>query len=165
MRRLLIVLSLITGLLAALFVIAPLASPPGAYSGLDGTPGFIDHGWGFADIAYLIGDVLCHQMEDRCFEVNGSQMPVCVRDFGLILGFSVGAAACAPFLNRLDSNRTLAAALALMAVTVIEWAADTTIGDAPAWRFVTGTVSGAGVAMLLSWILNWSTKRNEQAIA
>ncbi|HJL55174.1 MAG: DUF2085 domain-containing protein [Candidatus Thalassarchaeaceae archaeon] len=41
---------------------------------------------------YAIGDLNCHQKHQRSWEVNGNQMPVCVRDIGIMLGFAIGSA-------------------------------------------------------------------------
>lgn len=165
MRRVLIVLSSMTGFLAFLFVVSPLLAPEGTYLGLDGSPMYIDHSWGPSDVAYFLGDLLCHQMEDRCFVLNGSQMPVCIRDLGLLAGFTAGAAACIPVAERLHSRRVLVIAVALMSATVVEWIVETGSGDFPMARLATAIISGAGVALLLSWMLNQNMKRNEQALA
>ena len=165
MRRVLIVLSSMTGFLTFLFVVSPLLAPEGTYLGLDGSPMYIDHGWRPSDVAYLLGDLLCHQMEDRCLIVNGSQMPVCIRDLGLLAGFTAGAAACIPMVERLHSKKVIIIAVALMSATVVEWIVETESGDLPMARLATAMVSGAGVALLLSWMLNHNMKRNEQAYA
>lgn len=41
-------------------------------------------------LAYGFGDLNCHQKHERSWEINGNQMPVCARDVGIFLGFSVG---------------------------------------------------------------------------
>jgi uncharacterized membrane protein len=41
-------------------------------------------------LAYGLGDLNCHQKHERSWEINGNQMPVCARDIGILLGFSVG---------------------------------------------------------------------------
>ena len=48
-------------------------------------------------LVYAIGDLNCHQKHQRSWEVNGNQMPVCVRDIGIFAGFLVG---CTIFLRR-----------------------------------------------------------------
>ena len=70
-----------------IMVAAPALAPPGSYTDLDGSPSFVDHPLdGILDVPYLIGDVLCHQQDGRSFHINGSQMPICIRDTGLLLG-------------------------------------------------------------------------------
>ena len=41
-------------------------------------------------LVYGFGDINCHQKHERSWEINGNQMPVCVRDIGIFLGFSLG---------------------------------------------------------------------------
>ena len=48
-------------------------------------------------LAYGFGDLNCHQKYERSWEINGNQMPVCARDIGIFLGFSLG---CLFFLLR-----------------------------------------------------------------
>lgn len=165
MRRVLIVLSSMTGFLAFLFVISPFLAPEGTYFGLDGSPIYIDHSWSPPEAAYFLGDLLCHQMEDRCLVLNGSQMPICTRDLGLLAGFSLVSAACIPVIERLCSRKVLVIAIVLMSATVMEWIAETVLGDLPAERLATAIISGAGAALLVSWALNRTVKGNEQAWA
>ena len=48
-------------------------------------------------LAYGFGDLNCHQKHERSWEINVNQMPVCARDIGIFLGFSLG---CLFFLLR-----------------------------------------------------------------
>jgi len=41
-------------------------------------------------LAYGFGDLNCHQKHERSWEINGNQMPVCARDIGIFMGFSIG---------------------------------------------------------------------------
>ena len=41
---------------------------------------------------YAMGSVICHQLPDRSFFINGQQLPVCARCTGLYL--SAGAGVC-----------------------------------------------------------------------
>ena len=50
--------------------------------------------WAFV---YAFGDLNCHQKYERSWEINGNQMPVCARDIGIFLGFSLS---CLFFLLR-----------------------------------------------------------------
>ena len=75
--RLLAAGCIVSGAVLALMILSPLLSPYGAFRGLDGSPGFIDGGWeggGPASLAYLLGDLVCHQEESRSLILNGSQM-------------------------------------------------------------------------------------------
>ena len=56
-----------------------------------------EHGefaWGeldfYAAFIYGFGDLNCHNKAERSWEVNGNQMPVCVRDLGIFLGLAIG---------------------------------------------------------------------------
>ena len=68
-------------------------------------------------------------------------------------------------VERLHSRRILVIAVALMSATVVEWIVETGSDDFPMARLATSIISGAGVALLLSWMLNQNMKRNEQALA
>lgn len=50
--------------------------------------------WGeldpYAAFIYAFGDLNCHNKEERSWEINGNQMPVCVRDIGIFLGLALG---------------------------------------------------------------------------
>ncbi len=142
------------GILAALFLSAPYMAPPGTFLGLDGSPMVIDNGWlghGPAGLAYLIGDILCHQEAARSFVLNGSQLPVCIRDTGILLGSLAGCAASCFFLDRLRGKKVLIAGVVLLLVTAVQWALQGTVGDDEAIRFASGIVSGIGASVILGW--------------
>ena len=40
-----------------------------------------------AGVLYVFGSVICHQIADRSFHIDGAQLPVCARCFGIYLGF------------------------------------------------------------------------------
>ena len=44
----------------------------------------------YAAFIYGFGDLNCHTKAERSWEVNGNQMPVCVRDVGIFLGIAIG---------------------------------------------------------------------------
>ena len=97
-----------SGAVLALMILSPLLSPYGAFRGLDGSPGFIDGGWeggGPAGLSYLLGDLVCHQEEARSLILNGSQMPVCARDTGILMGLTIGFAICLLIRDRLADRR------------------------------------------------------------
>lgn len=142
------------GILAVLFLSAPYMAPPGTFLGLDGSPAVIDNGWlghGPAGLAYLIGDVLCHQETARSFILNDSQLPVCIRDMGLLIGSLAGCAASCFFLDRLRGRRVLIVGIALLLVTAAQWALQGTVGDHELIRFASGIVSGIGASVILGW--------------
>jgi len=43
-------------------------------------------------IVYAFGDLNCHMLYERSWEVNGNQMPMCVRDIGIIAGLALAGA-------------------------------------------------------------------------
>ncbi|MBA4694637.1 MAG: DUF2085 domain-containing protein [Candidatus Poseidoniales archaeon] len=44
----------------------------------------------YAAFIYGFGDLNCHNKAERSWEINGNQMPVCVRDVGIFLGLAIG---------------------------------------------------------------------------
>lgn len=97
-RYMLIIEAILLAVLLAI-VIAPLALPNDSIGGLDGSIGSLDHGEDLDDVPwpqraiYLLGDINCHQQDDRSFDLNGNQMPFCARDLGLLAGAVLGLAA------------------------------------------------------------------------
>ncbi len=144
------------GAFALLMVAAPFMAPPGAFRGLDGTPCMIDGGWeghGIASALYALGDVLCHQEEGRCLMLNGSQMPVCVRDLGISVGLCIGFLMCVLLGYRLSDRRFAVAGVVLVLVMVVEWSVETTGLDSMALRAMSGVSAGVGASLFLSWLL------------
>lgn len=45
-----------------------------------------------AAMIYGFGDLNCHMIHERSWSINGNQMPMCVRDLGIIAGLCVGGA-------------------------------------------------------------------------
>ncbi len=140
--------------LLILNVAAPLMAPYGTFTGLDGLPASIDHGWqghGPAGVMYLLGDVFCHQEMNRSFILNGSQLPVCIRDIGILAGAVAGCVLTVLLIDRLRGNRVLAIGIVLTLVTGVEWCLEGVVGDMPAPRFLSGIVTGIGASILLGW--------------
>ncbi len=79
----------------SLFV-APLTLEPGTVEGLDGNANRVDYFDKWQKLSpyhqgiYLFSDLNCHQRHYRSYEINGNQMPVCARDVGIFIGFSIG---------------------------------------------------------------------------
>jgi uncharacterized membrane protein len=44
----------------------------------------------FVAFVYAVGSVICHQMPERSFFIDGRQLPVCARCTGLYLGGGAG---------------------------------------------------------------------------
>jgi uncharacterized membrane protein len=52
-------------------------------------------------LLYAAGSLICHQLPDRSFHLQGSQLPVCARCFGLYAGGALGSlAGAAVFVRR-----------------------------------------------------------------
>lgn len=160
-RRWLALAASIFAVALALMIAAPFMAPYGTFVGLDGSAANIEHGWmghGPAGLAYLIGDIFCHQQEARSFILNGSQMPVCIRDTGILLGLVAGFLACWLMERRMTDRRVAVIGAALVAVMAVEWYAEGIVGDLPLIRFAAGAVGGAGAAFFLSWMLYRDTE-------
>lgn len=144
-----------SGALLALVVSAPLMAPQGAYAGLDGTVGVLDHGWsgGPAGAVYMLGDLLCHQRDAASLHLNGSQLPFCIRDTGILAGLFAGFCVCLALGSRLTSRRWGALGAALVVPTVLEWAAEWSVGDMNGLRLATAVPAGVGIALFLCWLL------------
>lgn len=146
----------------ALFILAPLLCEPGEVNGLDGTPMVPDYFdlWGtlnpVSGLAYAAGDILCHQEASRSFELNGSQLPVCVRDLSALIGLIAGLIAVRFAGERFSSPRFcypfLAVSFALMiADVVIQNVAGLNVF---ATRILTGALCGLSVAFVIErWLM------------
>ena len=148
--------AVVSGAMLALMVAAPFLAPSGTFVDLDGTPTVIDNGWlghGPAGAVYLIGDVVCHQEMSRSFVLNGSQMPICIRDTGILAGLLLGFSACAAFNPRSLSTPWALLGTGLVCVTVIEWLCEGAMGDMPGLRIASGVCAGIGTSVLLCWYL------------
>lgn len=72
-----------------------------------------------AGFLYVFGSVICHQISERSFYMDGAQLPVCARCLGIYAGFAAGAlAACLP--AKAGSHLLLAAVPTLVTV-ILEW--------------------------------------------
>ena len=45
----------------------------------------------YSAFIYAFGDLNCHNKYERSMEINGNQLPVCMRDIGIFMGLSVGS--------------------------------------------------------------------------
>ena len=81
-------------------------------------------------VLYAAGSVICHQLPDRSFHVNGIQLPVCARCFGLYTGGALGAMIVATTRRLRASSRqprskiwfaTALAAIPTAVTFVAEW--------------------------------------------
>jgi len=150
-------LTIAASVLMLLFVTAPYAFPYGTFVSLDGAPSAMDHDWssyGPMGLVYAMGDILCHQEFDRSFILNGSQMPICMRDLALLAGSIVGLVVCLWIRDVLNDRRYLFVGILLLAPTAAEWVAEHMLSmDSPELRIILGIVSGIGAALIVGHAL------------
>ena len=151
----------------ALFVFAPFMTDYGTVDGLEGghpvEPDFFDL-WGelnpAAGSVYGLGDILCHQDSSRSFHLNGSQLPVCVRDLSALAGLAGGLVLCAVCGGHLRRYAyvMLAASFSLMiADVIIQNAFDLNVS---VMRILTGAFCGVSVSVAIDrWLRSFSDPR------
>lgn len=141
----------------AVFIISPLLESYGTVYGLNGTPGIIEFSelWKklnpFSAVGYYAGDLLCHQEFERSLILNGSQMPVCIRDIAALAGLIIGMMISNKVLN-LFSMKNIAVFTVVVFIILI---ADILIQSAFSLnifilRAVTGILAGVAVGILIS---------------
>ena len=149
MIRLATVLALIV---LVLFVSGCLLYPNRLYN-LDGSVGVIDHGKLFDTLAfpfreiYFFGDFGCHQQTARSFIINGSQMPLCIRETSLIIGVAVGGILL-QFIHSMSVRKLLTIALILTPLTFIEIAIKAVFNNLFLCS-LTSILSGCGATIIL----------------
>ena len=106
---------------------------------------------------YTIGDWGCHQEQARTWMLNGNELPFCIRDLCIMIGFAIGFlyhSLKGPLVD--DMRRALLIGCVLILLTVIEWSAEHYLGlGDPAVRALVSLVSGFGAVMLLDAFLHW----------
>ena len=145
------------------FYLIPFFSPSGSLVNLDGTPGVMDHWdiWSgkdpFTMILYSIGDMVCHQQMSRTLILNGSEMPICIRDLGLLMGFMIGCLITSvrfghPMIYNSARPYVIVSFLLIFTDWLIQHIFDLNI---PVTRFITGLLAGAGFSMILyCWVFS-----------
>ena len=144
----------------ALFILAPFMGGHGAVYGLEGghpvEPDFFDVWDDLSPVQggiYAVGDILCHQDSSRSFHLNGSQLPVCVRDASALAGLVAGLLLCLRFGAQLDRYAyiMIAVSFALMiADAAIQNVCDLNVF---ATRILTGAFCGISVAAVIDrWL-------------
>ncbi len=154
--RVLLLVALLCGAASLTVLAAPLLAPHGAFVHLDGTPGILDGGWEghrLLSLLYGIGDITCHQQYDRSFVLNGSQMPICMRDCGILLGLTLGSIIATVLGPRLAVPACPIVAALLILFIVVEWVVETTGVDLPLIRTLSGVSAGVGGTLLLGWYM------------
>lgn len=149
--------------------VSPMLIEPGSAVNLDGRVGRMDHAvlWSEMGILpgsiYSMGDYLCHQMGDRSLWINGSQLPICIREYVLLIGATVGAAICFWISSFIDGNtkRATLFALAMVMISPAEWAVSEFCGYDPGMEVISAVsiLSGVGFAILIHCIMAMSFHR------
>lgn len=126
---------------------------------------------------YLFGSFICHQIAERSFHVDGVQLPVCGRCFGIYAGAAVGALMGAWMTMRSSESadrvarwgrsglRPLLVAVAIptLATLFFEWLAVWHLTNAV--RALAGSILGAGVAFAVIAAIHYEQWQRRRPIA
>jgi uncharacterized membrane protein len=109
---------------------------------------------------YAAGALICHQIADRSFHLQGTQLPVCARCLGLYGGAAVGSAVGAVSLvgrwlerrprrwtRSIKWTATAVAAIPTLATFVLEWGAGWPISNSA--RAIAALPLGCAVAFVV----------------
>ena len=104
-------------------------------------------------VTYAFGSLICHQIPERSLHLQGYQLPVCARCFGIYSG----AAAATVWVGRPVMRRvrliTLAAAMPTVITVVLEWAGVWYPSNLT--RAIAGALLGGAVALALMSALHY----------
>jgi uncharacterized membrane protein len=134
-RYLQLIVGTAAGLWVMLLALAPLLPAP------------------LAAVVYGVGGVICHQLPDRSFHLQGVQLPVCARCAGIYVGAVLGwMSACRVRGPRLEAlaRDVRCARLALMA-GALPTAGQVLFEQARGWT--SSNASRAGAGMLLGLVV------------
>ena len=113
---------------------------------------------------YAVGDILCHQESGRSFHLNGSQLPICVRDISALAGLFAGMCA-AMRIGRYTSERRFCVPFLIVSFGLM--IADVVIQNVfslnvvPA-RVVTGFLCGLSVSFAIDmWFRSFEPRHDE----
>jgi len=101
-----------------------------------------------AGLLYAFGAVICHQLPERSFHIDGAQLPVCGRCFGIYAGAAVAAVVGQAFTARhaQEAKLLLLAAVPTAITIALEW---TGLHSSNVARAVAGAPLGAAVALIV----------------
>lgn len=125
----------------------------------------------FQRLADLAGSLVCHQLADRSFIIDGRQLPVCARDTGIYLGIFVSAAFVL-LSGRLRSDRPpnvrQAAVLCILMLPMLVDGVGSYLGmyvTNNTARLLTGVLFGVPIPLFLTPLANFEPAgRNERAV-
>ncbi len=165
----------VLAIVTAICLVLPLLIADGTALGLDGRAGRMDSGqlWSgldpFSAAVYSLGDLMCHQMESRSIVIGGNQMPMCIREFSMVVGALAGMVLSQFVRDRMDSRFIAWAAVSVLLIMFApaEWAyasyVDADVGmSAVAFS---GAVSGFGFALLLQCVMGFTFGRRGRGAA
>jgi hypothetical protein len=123
-----------------------------------------------ASVLYAAGSLICHQLPERSFHLQGFQLPVCARCLGIYGGAAVGSVTGAAAVGRrvlawwrqpatrsVNWTATAIAAGPTLATFVLEWGFGWPIGNA--LRAVAALPLGFAVAFVV--VSAWATLHYE----
>jgi uncharacterized membrane protein len=101
-----------------------------------------------AGLLYAFGAVICHQIPERSFHIEGAQLPVCGRCFGIYAGAAMAAVVGRAFTARhaQEARLLLLAAVPTLVTIALEW---TGIHSSNLARAVAGAPLGGAVALIV----------------
>jgi uncharacterized membrane protein len=110
-----------------------------------------------AGVTYLFGALICHQLPDRSFHIDGAQLPVCARCIGIYAGTALATLSrLVPGSDpRTTRHRGLTPRVILIA-GMVPTAVTVGLEAAAVWypsnlvRALTGVVLGAAIAFVVS---------------
>ena len=157
-----------TAIVLALFIAVPMILPYGEVVGLTGVPVIMDNMYVWSELdpvsalTYGFGDILCHQESDRSFLINGSQMPVCVRDTFIISGFLLGLLSFLIFRHELSVRSVAIVTVVATALLFLDHTVQMVFGlNVPSTRAITGLVFGFAVSMIVEcWFQYYERQSN-----
>jgi uncharacterized membrane protein len=137
----------------AIILVAPLSLPAGSVTDLSGSVGRLDNPGQearmnpFAQAVYTMGDIECHQIAARSYYLNGNELPICSRDFGLSIGLLAGMVVGLLYVRRINPMILAMGILPILIdgglQSVSSYQSNNTL------RIITGIVAGIATALLL----------------
>lgn len=159
-RTLKIAFLIVFSLFLLLSFILPLVNQNGSITQLDGSAAVIDHPdkWGSLDpvscIVYGAGDFICHQEMSRTYVLNGNEMPICVRDLGLLIGFIIGTVLML-LIREYKTMPFYAFAAVSIVLILLDWRIQSIHSlNVSVTRLITGLLAGAGIAFVLCILID-----------
>ena len=144
----------------AIFILSPFLEDYGSVRGLNGTPGIIDY-WNLwsgmhpvSALGYFVGDLLCHQEFGRSLILNGSQMPICIRDFAALLGLIAGLYISEKLQSIITGKRLVIFTSVVFVLLIADILVQSVFSmNVFLTRGLTGAMAGIAVGLLIDYAL------------